>query len=324
MVINNRLNKIYIFFLITIIFLSFISINNTKNFHILTYSVPAYNFKDSNSKSFAYGLNAMGFKYLALNAFDKKFGISRESSIRHIHYTSDYQVSWLVSKEKFFMLKKEVTPENLLNISKKIYALGDLKKNYIKYLNFLFELNSTTKFEIKYDETTKDFYINNNNMKISYIKQHVEKFNQSKEISNFSNILEKDKETIKKFIEIQSTNKEIIKKYLFDNYYGSYNFDLKDKNFLKSLSNIEDIEFSDINFISRDIYKISERYIENNTYFYSTPTLKERDIVIVDNDKIQNLKITDCKNFSYETGFKLDCKYFPFKISKDGLNFNFF
>ena len=103
MVINNRLNKNYIFFLITIIFLSFISIYNTKNFHILTYSVPAYNFKDSNSKSFAYGLNAMGFKYLALNAFSETHGLTEESSIGITLYF-DYRM-WLVSK-KIFMIKR--------------------------------------------------------------------------------------------------------------------------------------------------------------------------------------------------------------------------
>ena len=169
---------------------------------------------------------------------------------------------------------------------------------------------------------TEDFYINYKNMKISYIKKHLQKFNQNKKYNNFSDILEKDK--IKKFVKIQSVNKEIIKQFLFNNYYGSYNLNFKDKNFLKSLPSAKEIEFSNINFISRDIYKISERYIENNTYFYSTPTLKEKDIVIADNNKIQNLKITDCENFSYETGFKLVCKYFPFKISRDGLNFNFF
>jgi hypothetical protein len=324
MAINNRLNKNYIFFFITIIFLSFISINNTKNFHILTYSVPAYNFKDSSSKSFAYGLGAMSFKYLALNIFNDNHGISRENSIRHIHYTSNYQISWLLSKEKFFMVKKEFTPEKLLDISKKIYTSGDIKKNYVKFLNFLFEFNSTTKFEIKYDEKTKDFYISNNNIKISYIMKHVEKFNQSKELTNFLNILEFDKDKIKKFIKIKSINKEIIKKQLINNYYGSYNLDFKNKNFSKSLPSDEEIEFSNINFISRDIYKISKRYIENNTYFYSTPKLKEEDIIIADYNEIQNLKITDCENFSYENGFKLDCKYFPFKISKDVLNFNFF
>ena len=135
----------------------------------------------------------MGFLYLALNAFSETHGLTEESSIRHIHYTSDYQISWLVSKEKFFMIKKELTPEKILDISKKIYANGDIKKNYIKYLNFLFEFNNSTKFEIKYDEMTEDFYINYKNMKISYIKKHLQKFNQNKKYNNFSDILEKDK-----------------------------------------------------------------------------------------------------------------------------------
>ena len=168
---------------------------------------------------------------------------------------------------------------------------------------------------------TEDFYINYKNMKISYIKKHLQNLIKTKNIIIF-HILEKDKN--KNLLKIQSVNKEIIKQFLFNNYYGSYNLNFKDKNFLKSLPSAKEIEFSNINFISRDIYKISERYIENNTYFYSTPTLKEKDIVIADNNKIQNLKITDCENFSYETGFKLVCKYFPFKISRDGLNFNFF
>ena len=64
------------------------------------------------------------------------------------------------------MIKKELTPEKILDILK-IYARGDIK-NYIKYLNFLFEFNNSTKFEIKYDEMTEDFYINYKNMKISY------------------------------------------------------------------------------------------------------------------------------------------------------------
>ena len=79
-----------------------------------------------------------------------------------------------------------------------------------------------------------------------------------------------------------------------------------------------------INFKSRDIYKLSERYIENNTYFYDIPPLKEKDVIIVNNNKIQNLKISECKESPYKNGFVLNCKYFPFKISKDGLSLNFF
>ena len=40
---------------------------------------------------------------------------------------------------------------------------------------------------------TEDFYINYKNMKISYIKKHLQKFNQNKKYNNFSDILEKDK-----------------------------------------------------------------------------------------------------------------------------------
>lgn len=323
MVINNKVNKIYLFFLISVIFLFFISINNNKNFNILTYSVPAYNFKDSDSRVFSYGLNAMNFKSLALTSFSETYGLNEETLIRHIHYSSGHQISWLINKEKFRKIKKELTPEELLDISKKIYNKGYIKKNFIKYLNFLFELNDNTKFKMEYDEFTKDFYINYENMKISFIKHHLQKFDQKNSyLINNTPFLTEDE--VIKFIRLQSIDKEIIKKSFNRNYYGSYKLDMSKKNFLKSTVENEKIKLSNINFTPRDIYKLSERYIENNTYFYDAPTLKEKDIKIVNNNKIQNLKITDCKNFQYENGFMLDCKYFPFKISKDGLSLNFF
>jgi len=321
MLINNRLNKNCIFFSITLIFLYFISINNTKNFHILTYSVPAYAFKDSYLKNYAYGLGTYGFKNLALNAFSETHELTLKNSIRHINFTSNYQISWLVSKEKFFKIKKELTPEKLLDISIKIYTYGDINKNYIKYLNFLLDFDDITKFEINYDKFTNDFYINYNNMKISYINRHLLRF-EEKEYEDWSETLGKDQ--VKKIIKNQSMNKEDIKEKMKNNYFGSYKLDLKDKNFTKSLLSNEEIEFSNINFTSKDVYKISERYIKNNSYFYTTPSLKEKEIIIVENNKIKNLKITDCKIYSYMNGLKLNCKYFPLQISKDGLNFNFF
>ncbi len=320
---NKKLIKNYIFFFISIIFLFFISTNNNKNFHIITYSVPAYNFKDSVYKTSAYGLGTMGFQSLALTAFSEAHELTRKISIRHAHYTTNYQISWLINKEKFFKIKKELTPEKLLDISKTIFSRGEIINDYIRYLNFIYELNDTTKFEIEYDEIIKDFHINYNNMKISYIRKHLEQFyaHIDKNINSLD-ILKKDE--IKKLIKIQSMYKEDIKKSIFNNYNGTYFLDFKNRNYLKSVLNIENIDYSNINFVSRDIYKLSKRYIENNTYFYNTPPLKEKDLIIENSNKIQNLKITDCKNSLIENQIKLNCKYFPLEISEDGLILNFF
>ena len=305
--IRQKIN--FVFFFFSIFLITIISLNIIKKYHIVSYDVPAFYLKKDNNKYHTNGLNNYNFKFSSLNIFKEELELPIENSIRHIHFTSNHEISWLINKEKLFEIQKKLTPEKLLKISKKIFISGENQKNYLKYLIFLDQMKPAQQYVISYDNTSKDFYITLDNEKIFNLQKNIIKLNQSISDPEIKNLLKKKK--FKKIVNQQSKNINKIKENIINN-----NFD--------NLMPLEDMNISQINFIPRDIYKTSERYLKDNTYYYNTQKFDEKNVLFVDKNKISNLKINDCEKYIHDNGIKLDCVYFPFKISNDILNFNFF